>query len=57
MHVCATCCSIENGKVFEEVYLDHVIAEEREWRPRSGVDLRMGIARDEQTQLVLAMRG
>lgn len=28
---------IENGKVFEEVYLDRVIAEEREWRDRKSV--------------------
>eukprot|EP00879_Flechtneria_rotunda_P000838 GHRR01000963.1.p1 GENE.GHRR01000963.1~~GHRR01000963.1.p1 ORF type:complete len:310 (+),score=93.64 GHRR01000963.1:189-1118(+) len=48
---------IENGKVFEEVYLDKVIAEERLWRSKTDIDLHMGIARDDQTQLVLATRG
>jgi hypothetical protein len=42
--------------MFEEVFLDKIIAEEREWRSRTDIDLHMGIARDEQTQLVLASR-
>jgi hypothetical protein len=48
---------VENGKLFEEVYLDKAIAEEREWRSLTDIDLHMGIARDDQTQLVLATRG
>uniref|UniRef100_A0A383W0Z5 Gamma carbonic anhydrase n=1 Tax=Tetradesmus obliquus TaxID=3088 RepID=A0A383W0Z5_TETOB len=48
---------IENGKLFEEVFLDAAIAEEREWRSLTDIDLHMGIARDDQTQLVLATRG
>lgn len=47
---------IENGKLFEELVLDRHIAAEREWRARTDIDLHMGIARDEQTQLVLATR-
>lgn len=47
---------IENGKMFEEVYLDKVIAEEREWRSKTDLDVQMGIARDDKTQLVLATR-
>ena len=50
------CRRIENGKVFEEVYLDKVIAEERDWRGKTDIDVQMGIARDEKTQLVLASR-
>jgi len=49
-------CRIENGKMFEEVFLDKVIAEEREWRSKTDIDVQMGIARDEKTQLVLATR-
>jgi hypothetical protein len=49
-------CRIENGKMFEEVYLDKVIAEEREWRSKTDIDVQMGIARDDKTQLVLASR-
>lgn len=47
---------IENGKAFEEIVLDKVIAEEREWRSKTDLDVQMGIARDEKTQLVLASR-
>lgn len=47
---------VENGKLFEEVVLDKVIAEEREWRSKTDIDVQMGIARDEKTQLVLAVR-
>jgi carbonic anhydrase/acetyltransferase-like protein (isoleucine patch superfamily) len=47
---------IENGKMFEEIVLDKVIAEEREWRSKTEIDVQMGIARDEKTQLVLAAR-
>jgi hypothetical protein len=55
---CCCCrCRVENGKLFEEVYLDKAIAEEREWRSLTDIDLHMGIARDDQTQLVLATRG
>jgi hypothetical protein len=39
------------------VFLDKAIAEEREWRSLTDIDLHMGIARDDQTQLVLATRG
>lgn len=53
---CIRCRRIENGKVFEEVYLDKVIAEERDWRGKTDIDVQMGIARDEKTQLVLASR-
>lgn len=55
--LCAHChCRIENGKMFEEIVLDKVIAEEREWRSKTEIDVQMGIARDEKTQLVLAAR-
>jgi hypothetical protein len=54
--LCADGCRIENGKMFEEVYLDKVIAEEREWRSKTDLDVQMGIARDDKTQLVLATR-
>lgn len=47
---------IENCKKFEEVYLDKVIAEERDWRSKTDLDVQMGIARDDKTQLVLATR-
>ncbi len=49
-------CRIENGKIFEEIFLDRHIAEEREWRNKTEIDTHMGIARDEKTQLVLAAR-
>lgn len=49
-------CRIENGKAFEEIVLDKVIAEEREWRSKTDIDVQMGIARDDKTQLVLASR-
>eukprot|EP00878_Enallax_costatus_P004912 GHUV01005167.1.p1 GENE.GHUV01005167.1~~GHUV01005167.1.p1 ORF type:complete len:283 (+),score=59.39 GHUV01005167.1:213-1061(+) len=48
---------IENGKIFEEIYLDKHIQEEREWRNKTEIDVHMGIARDEKTQLILAARG
>lgn len=47
---------IENGKIFEEIYLDKFILEEREWRNKTEIDSHMGIARDDKTQLILASR-
>lgn len=52
----AVLCRVENGKMFEEIYLDKVIAEERSWRSKTDIDVQMGIARDDKTQLVLASR-
>jgi hypothetical protein len=48
---------VENGKWFEELLLDGVIKEEREWRDGTDIDAQMGIARDPKTQLVQAVRG
>lgn len=46
----------ENGKAFEELVLDEVIAEERSWREKSDIDVHQGIYRDSQTQAILSMR-
>jgi hypothetical protein len=47
---------IENGKAFEEVLLDSVIAGERSWREKSDIDVHQGIYRDAETQTILSMR-
>jgi hypothetical protein len=46
----------ENGKCFEEVVLDGVIAGERSWREKTDIDVHTGIYRDPETQTILSMR-
>jgi hypothetical protein len=47
---------MENGKVFEEVFADKVIAEERAWREHTDIDEHQGIYRDRETQGIISIR-
>lgn len=57
LHCLFVPCRVENGKMFEEIYLDKYIAEEREWRNKTEIDSHMGILRDQKTQMILSSRG
>lgn len=48
------CCALLQA--FEEVVLDQQIASEKLWRNRTDIDVRRGILRDPDTQVIISMR-